>query len=397
MQASRREVLHGLCGCGLSAMLAGCVGDGTSRADLVVGHRPESSSLEGGLWQIMERAEAELKHSPLRITDARLDAYVSGIACRLAGEHCPHVRVYIMRTPFFNASMAPNGMMQVWSGLLLRCQNEAQLAAVLGHEIGHYTRRHTLQRYESLSDSLAVAAWLGIGLAMAGAGAAAGLPQLAALANALAFSRDQEREADDIGLDLMARNGYAPIESARIWEALIAEQEAGLDEEEREKARKARDVFFATHPQPEERAATLAQRASERTRPGQVTGEADWRGVVGPLRDMLMEDELRLQQYRRTLVITGRMRTAFPEDAAPHFYEGEVYRQRNDPSDGPLALAAYGRALEIDDSLAGAWRGVGIVHRRAGRAEAAAPALQRYLDLAPAAPDRLMIRKWLGA
>ena len=52
----------------------------------------------------------------------------------------------LVRTPYFNASMAPNGMMQVWSGLLLRVDNEAQLAAVLGHEIGHYLARHSVER-----------------------------------------------------------------------------------------------------------------------------------------------------------------------------------------------------------------------------------------------------------
>ena len=107
--------------------------------------RPELESDEGGLWAMMDREERRLRRSPFALRDARLQAYVQGIACRLAGEHCPDVRVHLVRTPYFNASMAPNGMMQVWTGLLLRVDNEAQLAAVLGHEIGHYLARHAVE------------------------------------------------------------------------------------------------------------------------------------------------------------------------------------------------------------------------------------------------------------
>ena len=101
---------------------------------------------EAGLWAYMDRTEEQLRRSPFLIRDEALNAYVRDIACRLAGEHCPHVRVYILRKAQFNATMAPNGMLQVWSGLLLRMANEAQLAAILGHEIGHYVARHGVQR-----------------------------------------------------------------------------------------------------------------------------------------------------------------------------------------------------------------------------------------------------------
>jgi len=92
--------------------------------------RPRIDTEEGGLWGMMDREEAKLRRSPFVIRDLALTKYVQDIACRLAADHCPDVRVYLVRTPLFNASMAPNGMMQVWSGLLLRVENEAQLAAI---------------------------------------------------------------------------------------------------------------------------------------------------------------------------------------------------------------------------------------------------------------------------
>ena len=72
------------------------------------------------------------------VRDPVLNAYVRKVLCRTIGDaHCAPIRLYIIRTSQFNASMAPNGMMQVWTGLLLRMDNEAQLATVLGHEMGH--------------------------------------------------------------------------------------------------------------------------------------------------------------------------------------------------------------------------------------------------------------------
>ena len=108
--------------------------------------RPDLASDEGGLWALMDRDETRLRRSPLLMADASLRDYLQGVVCRLGGEHCADVRVYPMRTPWFNASMAPNGMVQVWSGLLLRVDNEAQLAAVLAHELAHYLQRHSVER-----------------------------------------------------------------------------------------------------------------------------------------------------------------------------------------------------------------------------------------------------------
>ena len=77
----------------------------------------------------------------------------------------------ITRNPaFFNASMAPNGYMEVWSGLLLRAEDEAQLAFVLGHEIGHYRERHTLATLRAIRGRAGAAMVFSIIAAGAGVG-----------------------------------------------------------------------------------------------------------------------------------------------------------------------------------------------------------------------------------
>jgi Zn-dependent protease with chaperone function len=105
---------------------------------------PDPASDEGGLWAMIAHEEQRIRRSQLLMRDRELHDYLHTVACKLGGEHCPDIRIYPIRTPWFNASMAPNGMMQVWSGLLLRVDNEAQLAAILGHEMGHYVLHHVL-------------------------------------------------------------------------------------------------------------------------------------------------------------------------------------------------------------------------------------------------------------
>ena len=85
-----------------------------------------------GCGPSMDRAEAQIRRSlpGPRNRHRGLPAQPGLSAGR---QPLPDVRVYLERTPLFNASMAPNGMMTVWTGLMLRVENEAQLAAVLGH------------------------------------------------------------------------------------------------------------------------------------------------------------------------------------------------------------------------------------------------------------------------
>ncbi|HEY9193584.1 MAG TPA: M48 family metallopeptidase, partial [Methyloversatilis sp.] len=248
--------------------------------------RPDIDSDEGGLWALMDREEERLRQSRFLFGDATLQRYVSDVACRLAGEHCPDMRVYLLRTPYFNASMAPNGMMQVWSGLLLRAANEAQLAAVLAHEIGHYLKRHSLERLRDTRSKSALAQFLGMAFGVAGAGSVGQIAQLGVMASLFSFSRDNEREADAIGLELMYRAGYDPAEASKVWAQLIDEN-AGEDS--------GGTLLFATHPAADERRRTLAAAAGQLKTAG-ATGEAyaeRYRTHIAPFRLAMLQDELR--------------------------------------------------------------------------------------------------------
>jgi predicted Zn-dependent protease len=360
-----------------------------ARGYLAPGYRPSPDSDEKGLWSLMDRAEQDLKVSRFVVRDAGLNEYVRDIVCRLAKDHCPDVRTYIVRTAQFNASMAPNGMMEVWTGLLLRCGDEAQLAAILGHEIGHYLRRHTVERWRDARNKSDFGAFVGIGLAVAGLGAFGSLAQLALLASSFGFSRDQEREADEIGLELMARAGYAPSAAAEVWEQLIAEYRAGT-------AERSRQLLFATHPEPEERMDTLREAAMKAGGDAGERGHERYLAKLAGARALLVGDELALRQYGRSELVFQRLLAQWPDDGQLWFAKGEVYRLRGEEGDADRARAAYARALETRNAPPETLRATMLVELKAGARDRAQAALDAYLKAKPDAADAEALKMLLS-
>lgn len=342
--------------------------------------RPELATDEGGLWALMDREETKLRRSPFALRDAQLRAYVSEITCRLAGEHCPDVRVHLVRTPLFNASMAPNGMMQVWTGLLLRAENEAQLAAVLGHEIGHYLQRHSVDRLRDARTRSAFGQFLGL------FGIAGAIGQIGLLASMFAYSREQEREADRIGLTLMHKAGYATAEASAVWRNLRLELQARPDGE-------SRNPLFATHPAPEERQEELAALAGEY--PGGETNEAQWQKSVRPfMREWLIE-EVKRGQHEESLALLDRLVGKTPDRPEYLVARGETYRLRGAETDFDKAVADYQAAIALDGVPPETYRGLGMIQRQRKQLGEAKVNLLRYLELAPDAPDAAMIKSYV--
>src|SRR5262249_54426812 len=122
---------------------------------------------EKGLWQAMDRVEEEVAGSNLVVPDPALQSYIKNIIGTVGGPAAQDFRIYLMRIPDFNAMMFPTGFAVVFSGLLLRMRNEAQLAGVIAHESGHFLRRHQIRVWRDekrKTDMLAVGAMLaGVG------------------------------------------------------------------------------------------------------------------------------------------------------------------------------------------------------------------------------------------
>ncbi|WP_341703474.1 M48 family metalloprotease [Ferrovibrio sp.] len=381
----RRSVLGGLCSCGLLG-LGGCVTNMANEAPMTAGYRPQSDTDEGGLWYIVDRVERNVERSRYRVRDPDWNTYLTDIVRRLSPDLHADMRVYLLRAPYFNASMAPNGMMQVNSGLLLRAKDEAQLAAVIGHEIGHYTQKHGLARMRDAKARADVGIFLSMGLALAGVGAAGDLANLLLIAGQYSYSREHEREADEIGLQRMAAAGYRPMAASEVWQQLIEEDEADPN-------RQSPSVLFATHPAQQERMETLKGRAQ------QISGgdrHADrYRTHISKIRALLLEDELRLRQYDRSLVLLRRLQAETPEDGELIYFEGEVYRLRDGDGDRRLARETYEKALAAGGCPPEAWRALGQIQRKDSQHDAARGSFRRYLELKPEADDRMIIKSYL--
>jgi predicted Zn-dependent protease len=380
----RRRFLEAGCACcaGLALPRVWAQTDGVSYAVPRPFVRPDNASDEGGLWAMMDREEKALRRSALLVRDETLKTYVSNIACRLAGDHCPDIRVYLVRTPHFNASMAPNGMMQVWTGLLLRVENEAQLAAVLGHEIGHFLQRHSLARLRDIKEKAAASQVLGL------FGAIGALGQIAVTASAFGYQRDHEREADRIGALLMHRAGYPVDEASKVW--------AGLQDELKvrdEGSSLPPNLLFATHPPSRERQETLATLAQSLV--GGANGAENYVSQTSVLVSEWIEDEIKRGQYAESIALFTRLIKGRVSPGLMTCNRGEAHRLRAQAGDHDLALVDYREAVQSPTPVAKAWRGIGLIERQRQRRAEAAQAFSNYLALAADAPDAALIQSYV--
>jgi predicted Zn-dependent protease len=402
LEVSRRSLLIGG-GVAAAALHTGVAQARIRPQDMVPlvgpGYRPTERD-EQGLWQEMERVEEEVADSNLLLTDPKLTGYLRDLIGRVGGPAAKDFRIYLARIPEFNAMMFPTGFAVVFSGLLLRMRNEAQLAGVIAHESGHFLRRHQIRAWRDMkrkTDILAIGSMLaGIGGGAAGVyvGDYVQLAQLGAIMSLFKYSRDMEAEADAMGSRVIAESGYAPVEMSNIWQQLIGEETASA--RYRRKHRR-RGSIFDTHPSSDARLADLKADAAEVTLPGRnyEIGRERYLATIGSIRPMLLDDQVKLndpgasQYLIETLALDGW-------NGLLRYYEGEVWRLRNRRGDDVRAAQSYAAAVAYPDAPADAWRWHGISLMKAGRPTEAKAAFARYLTMKPDAPDAAWVRQMMG-
>ena len=402
-EISRRTMLAGA-GALAAAGLTGIANARIKPADMVPligpGFRPTDKD-EIGLWQQMERVEEEVAGSNLVMKEAVVDRYVRDLIGKVGGPAAKDMRIYVLRVPEFNAMMFPSGFAVVFSGLLLRMRNEAQLAGVIAHESGHFLRRHMIRQWRDMrrkTDILSIGAMLA-GVGGAGAGVYLGdyvqLAQLGTILSLFRYSRELEAEADAMGLRLIAEAGYSPIEMSNTWAQLIGELDASA--RYRRKHRDRRLDLFETHPAEETRMADLKVSAAEMTVPGRTydARRAPYLQAIAPIRQMILDDQVKLndpgasQYVIETLAIDGW-------NGLLRFYEGEVWRLRNRRGDMERAEQSYAIAVAYPDAPPDAWRWHGLALIKQGRTGEAKAALSHYLSMKPDAVDAAYIRQMIS-
>ena len=208
---------------------------------------------------IGKQANAQVQKEMPVLRDQQTVAYLRGIGQRLV-RHAPGPRYpYTFSAADYreiNAFALPGGPVWIHRGVLHSATNESQVAGVLAHEIAHIAQRHAADQLTNLT-----LANFGLGLlgAVLGNSGGAGAAQIAAgfLANGvfLKFSRDDEREADRVGLDMMRRAGWDGRGMVELFDIL-----------RRESARDPGSVetFFSSHPSPQDRIAQLQTEVARR-------------------------------------------------------------------------------------------------------------------------------------
>jgi predicted Zn-dependent protease len=212
------------------------------------------------MTQMGRQSFSEIKQKTRIEYEARINNYVKCVANAIVNVSrdktgVSNWEIVVFKDETANAFALPGGKIGVHTGILKVAASADQLAAVLGHEVGHVIARHGAER---VSEGLATQTGLAVvdvlldkksqshGLIMAGLGLGAQYGVM------LPFSRKHESEADEIGLDLMAKAGFRPEESVELWHNMARASGGGAPPE-----------FMSTHPANQTRIENLQSHMAE--------------------------------------------------------------------------------------------------------------------------------------
>ena len=216
--------------------------------------------------RIGESVMLEIRRDPAYLDDPEITSYLNRLGNRLSSqstESRQEFEFFALRDPTLNAFAMPGGYIGVHSGLILAAASESELASVLAHEISHVTQRH-MARLVSKSGQGQITSLLALAVAILAARSSPDLAMGAAIAgqgaaiqNQLNYSRDFEREADRVGLDLLERSEFDIRDMSAFFERL--QKYSRLYEN-----KNSAPGYLRTHPLTTERLADMGNRIQNR-------------------------------------------------------------------------------------------------------------------------------------
>ncbi len=295
-----------------------------------------------------ERAVGKEQHPKIlqqfggNYSDAELQAYVTEIGERLqAVSELPNEKFTftLLNSDVVNAFALPGGYVYISRGLMALAENEAEVAGVLAHEIGHVTARHSAQRHTRGTGAQigVVAATIGGALLGGEAGAKAAQQLAAPIAQGVlaGYSRDQEFQSDQLGVRYLTRAGYDPIAMSTFLEKLgshsqLARKLAGKDGQPDPST-----SWFATHPRTPDRVKRAAEEAAATAADGKVGRNEYLRKIDG----MIYGDDPSQGFVRGQTFIHPELRFSF---VAP-----QGYRLQNTPA-AVIGADKSGNGMKFD-------------------------------------------------
>lgn len=329
--------------------------------------------------------------------DPELEEYVQSVGMRLARvSHRPNLkyRYRVLNSSVPNAFALPGGYIVINRGLLVGLSNEAEMAAVLGHETGHVTAKHSLAGYQrAMATNVLVA---GVLIATGGR---AGVQEISGITASLVqngFSREQEREADWLGIDYMVKAGYNPQGAIQLQEYFYRQMEGGKDPMWVE-------GLFRTHPFSKERLDNARARIAERYpdtvgNPNYTLNGAIFLQKTARLREVQkaydVSDQgdklLKEKRYDEALAKYREAARMQPGQAPFHSSMGSILLIRKDY---PAAESELRKAIELDGELFEPRFLLGALHYQRKEYRPAIPQLERSMDLFPTKQAAAMLSK----
>ncbi len=244
---------------GLGLFVGGCETNPVTGEEELILVSPEQEKEMGR--QSAEQVEKELGQS---VKDQQLQSYINSVGQNIARiSHLPNegFSYKAIDHQSVNAFALPGGYIYITTGLLKELNSEAQLASVLAHETAHVTARHIAQQ---ITRDIIIDA----GMSVVGTQAPTSAMRVADIVRQLegmSFTREQEKQADEIGLDYLVKAGYTPYGMIETME--ILQRQSGSRTIE----------FFSTHPNPENRIGYLQERIYEKFYRGEgKTGQQEY-------------------------------------------------------------------------------------------------------------------------
>lgn len=329
-----------------------------------------------------------------------LEAYLTRVAYRIFPEFEGKLRIRVFPELGCNAFAMPDGSVYVGGGILVRMTNEAQLAALLGHEITHVTHRHGVESAEDAEVTGGLINVLQVAVAVVPLPVSS-LTQLAVhpfmrlagqfgvgftlTSSMYGFNRAREAEADEEGFRRMVAAGYEATEATKFFQGLA--DEAAV-------TRRPGSFFFSSHPAMTSRVDAFKTLAAKHAKKGDV-GEASFDAAVRPYRARLIQREMTVGGQPEIIALLERPEiTALFEPGEGAFLRGEARRKNGDDDSALKALADYKEALDKGYSPDRAREARVLIHLRLKQGKAAKQVIQDWVA-AGKSQDDLDIKEYL--
>ncbi|MFO1425912.1 MAG: M48 family metalloprotease [Steroidobacteraceae bacterium] len=321
-----------------------------------------------------------------------LSSYVNEVGGKLAAvsdRQLPY-EFAVLNNSVPNAWALPGGKIAVNRGLLTALESEAELAAVLGHEIVHAAARHGAKAQERgiLLQAGVAAAQIGVAMndtnaqlgSLLVAGAGVGAQMIA-----MRYGREAELEADHYGMLYMQRAGYDPAAAISLQEKFVA-----LSQQQGGRGRGWLEGLFASHPPSEERVQRNREMAGTLAAGGDA-GRERFKARLAPLLAMKpaydKADEALAaaakKDYSRAKALAAEAARLQPREARFQQLLGDIALAEKQPQQ---ALGYYEKSLALDRSYFGAWLGGGVAAYRLGEKARAQEWLDQSVQRLPTAP-----------